>query len=119
MHNDCNGHLLSNARSLRKEMTPWERKLWYLYLRRYPIKIYRQRVIGDYIVDFYCSRAGLVVELDGSQHYFPEERAADAQRSDFLESKGLLVLRFSNYDVDRRFVSVWEAIHRAIQARLQ
>ena len=119
MHNDCNGHLLSNARSLRKEMTPWERKLWYLYLRRYPIKIYRQRVIGDYIVDFYCSRAGLVVELDGSQHYFPEERVADAQRSDFLESKGLLVLRFSNYDVDRRFVSVCEAIHRAIQARLQ
>ena len=63
---------LENARRLRREMTPHERKLWYLFLRKYPIKIYKQRIIGRFIVDFYCASAKLVIEVDGSQHYAPK-----------------------------------------------
>ena len=62
---------LENARRLRREMTPHERKLWYLFLRKYPVKIYKQRIIGRFIVDFYCASAKLVIELDGSGHYEP------------------------------------------------
>lgn len=64
-----NNHLLSRARELRREMTPQERKLWYLFLRKYPVKFYKQRIIASFIADFYCPKARLVIELDGSQHY--------------------------------------------------
>ena len=59
---------LENARRLRREMTPHECKLWYLFLRKFPVKIYKQRIIGRFIVDFYCASAKLVIEVDGSQH---------------------------------------------------
>ena len=62
-----NGDMLPRARELRREMTPQERKLWYQFLRRYPVKIYKQRIIESFIADFYCSRAQLVIELDGAQ----------------------------------------------------
>ena len=75
---------LENARRLRSEMTPHERKLWYLFLRKYPVKIYKQRIIGRFIVDFYCASAKLVIELDGSQHYEPQglfaKRSAESSR---------------------------------------
>ena len=113
-----NNNLLSNARRLRKDMTPQERKLWYLFLRRYPVKIYKQRIIDNFIVDFYCHTARLVIELDGSQHYEEQEKAYDAERTAILESYGLTVLRFSNYDIDAYFSSVCEKIDRTIQGRL-
>ena len=62
-------HLTERAQALRREMTPQERKLWYQFLRQYPVKVYRQRVIDHFIADFYCAKAKLVIELDGSQHY--------------------------------------------------
>ncbi len=100
-------------------MTPHERKLWYLFLRKYPVKIFKQRIIGKFIVDFYCASAKLVIELDGSQHY--EERAAvyDQNRSVFLESLGLKVIRFSNREIDREFNAVCEQIDRIIKERLK
>ena len=110
---------LENARWLRREMTPHERKLWYLFLRKYPVKIYKQRIIGRYIVDFYCASAKLVIEVDGSQHYEPQDIAYDAERSVFLSSLGLEVLRFSNRDIDREFHGVCEQIDITIQSRLQ
>ena len=76
---------LENARRLRREMTPLERKLWYLFLRKYPVKIYKQRIIGSFIVDFYCASAKLVIEVDGSQHYEPQGMAYDAERSAFFQ----------------------------------
>ena len=79
---------LENARRLRREMTPHERKLWYLFLRKYPVKIYKQRIIGRFIVDFYCASASLVIELDGSQHYDPQGLAYDTERSQFLMAQG-------------------------------
>ena len=108
---------LENARRLRREMTPHERKLWYLFLRKYPTKIYKQRIIGRFIVDFYCASAQLVIEVDGSQHYEQQGFAHDSDRSKFLESLGLEVLRFSNRDIDRDFRGVCEQIDITIQRR--
>ena len=110
---------LGNARRLRREMTPYERKLWYLFLRKYPIKIYKQRIIGRFIVDFYCASARLVIEVDGSQHYEPQGMAYDEERSAFVTAWGLSVLRFSNRDIDRDFRGVCEQIDLTIQKRLQ
>ena len=109
---------LKNARRLRKEMTPHERKLWYLFLQKYPIKVYKQRIIGSYIVDFYCASAKLVIELDGSQHYEPQEMAYDAERSEFLSTLGLEVMRFSNRDIDKDFPGVCSQIDLTIQKRI-
>ena len=108
---------LENARRLRREMTPHERKLWYLFLRKYPVKIYKQRIIGKFIVDFYCASAKLVIEVDGSQHYEPQGMAYDVERSAFLSALGLNVLRFSNRDIDRDFRGVCEQIDLTIQYR--
>ena len=110
---------LEIARRLRREMTPHERKLWYLFLRKYPVKIYKQRIIGKFIVDFYCASAGLVIELDGSQHYESQGIAYDSERSAFLSSLGLDVLRFSNRDIDRDFSGVCTQIDLTIQKRLK
>ena len=110
---------LENARRLRREMTHHERKLWYLFLRKYPVKFFKQRIIGSYIVDFYCSSAKLVIEIDGSQHYDIQGMEYDAHRSAFLESFGLKVVRFSNRDIDRNFSSVCEQIDLIIKERLQ
>ena len=110
---------MENARQLRREMTPHERKLWYLFLRKYPVKIYKQRIIDRFIVDFYCASAKLVIEVDGSQHYEPQGMAYDEERSLFLSSLDLMVLRFSNRDIDRDFRGVCEQIDITIQNRLQ
>ena len=83
---------LENARRLRREMTPHERKLWYLFLRKYPVKVYKQRIIGKFIVDFYCASAKLVIEVDGSQHYESHGMAHDAERSAFLSALGLSLI---------------------------
>lgn len=112
-----NNAMLPRARELRKQMTPQERKLWYLFLRRYPVKIYKQRIIESFIVDFYCSSARLVIEVDGSQHYTEQGKAYDAERSAVLERYGLEVLRFSNCEVDYEFPYVCEKIHKMIQNR--
>ena len=111
-HND---ELTGHARQLRKTMTRQERHLWYDFLRTYPVKFYRQRVIDNYIVDFYCSDARLVVELDGSQHYTPEGVQYDAARTEKIEGHDLYVLRFSNYDVDKYFIGVCDTIDATVR----
>ena len=110
--------LLPRARQLRREMTPHERKLWYLFLRTYPVKIYKQRIIQTYIADFYCAPAKLVIELDGSEHYDADAMAYDARRSKTLEDLGLRVLRFTNREVDREFPLVCERIDQVIRSRI-
>ena len=110
---------LETARRLRRNMTPHERKLWYLFLRKYPHKIYKQRIIDRFIVDFYCAAAKLVIELDGSQHYDEQTMAEDAKRTAVLEQYGLKVVRYSNREIDREFAAVCEQIHQIIQARRQ
>ena len=109
------GRNKSFARKLRREMTPQERHLWYDYLRTGPAQFRRQKQFGGYIVDFYCARYNLVVEIDGSQHYEPEEKQRDEKRDQYLSGLGLKMLRFSNADIDRHFDGVWSAIDRAVR----
>jgi very-short-patch-repair endonuclease len=111
---ECNKKLTPNAQSLRRKMTKEEAKLWYQFLCRYQPRFHRQYVIGNYITDFYCHQAKLVVELDGGQHCSLEEIEYDQKRTQFLQSQGLTVLRFSNLDVMRQFSSVCQVIDRAI-----
>jgi very-short-patch-repair endonuclease len=103
------------AQKLRREATPEENKLWFQYLRTSKPQWYRQRVIGPYIADFYCKKSKVVVELDGGQHYEEQAVTYDAKRSNYFESEGILVLRFTNTDVRRRFYQVCEMIERTVK----
>lgn len=100
-------------------MTRQEKHLWYDYLKQYPIKIYKQRIIDNYIADFYCHKARLVIELDGSQHGTTEGKEYDQARSAVLERYGVYVLRFSNWDVDKNFEGVCLMIDRIIKERMK
>ncbi len=114
-----NGNNTKLARNLRKNMTPWERKLWYEFLRKYPVKFYRQRPIGNYIADFYCSGASLVIELDGGGHYTPEQQEKDKQRTQYLTDMGITVIRIINTDVDKNFRGVCEYIDMLVKDRVK
>ena len=111
--------LLSIARILRRNMTRQEKHLWYDFLRRYPVKIYKQRIIDNFVVDFYCHSARLVIELDGSQHYTSQGKAHDEARTEILEKYGISVLRFSNKDVDDNFNGVCLMIDKVINERVE
>ena len=98
-------------------MTKEESLLWYACLCRTKFRFRRQYVIGNYIVDFYCHQAKLVVELGGSQHCDPENLEYEEKRTAYLESQGLQVVRFSNLDVMNRFRNVSETIYQIMEAR--
>ncbi len=104
------------AKELRKNMTPWERKLWYDFLRTYPLRFQRQKAIGNYIADFYCAKARLVIELDGGGHYTPEQAEKDEMRTKELESMGLQIMRICNLDIDRNFCGVCEAVDLTVKS---
>ena len=106
--------LKQRARALRKEMTPEEKHLWYDFLNTVRPRFLRQKLIGEYIADFYCSKCGLVIELDGAQHYEPDALEYDKIRDAYMENMGLRVLRFSNLDVRRDFGSVCRRILAAM-----
>ena len=106
------------AQRLRRNATKEENKLWYQYLRNYPIQWNRQKVIGGYIVDFYCKRANLIIELDGSQHFEENAMKYDEARTEYLNALQLRVLRFTNNDVNQRFRSVCEEIDIVVQEQL-
>ena len=112
-----NAALLSAARRLRREMTREERHLWYDFLRDCPVKFYRQRIVGNYILDFYCDSARLAVELDGSQHYSEDGQQADAKRTGCLNELGIAVMRFSNLDVNMHFEGVCRMIMEKVKER--
>ena len=118
MQSKHNPNLVPLAKNLRKNMTKEERHLWYDFLRGYPERFSRQKVLGKYIVDFYCAKARLIVELDGSQHYDPEEQAKDAQRTAFLQQYGLTVLHIPNNAVMQNFRGVGEHIDTAVKRSL-
>ena len=106
------------AKELRKNMTDQERRLWYTFLRKHETQFRRQKQFGPYIVDFYCSKAMLVIEIDGGQHYSDESADYEQKRTDYLESLGLKVLRFTNTEISRDLNSVCEVINREIKARI-
>ena len=113
-----NQQLVPLAKQLRKEMTKEERHLWYDFLRTYPVRFSRQKVLGRYIADFYSAEARLVIELDGSQHYEEKNREMDAERTAFLESYGLAVIRIPNNAVSGNFRGVCEYIDTAVRQSL-
>ena len=113
-----NKKLKTLSSNLRKDATPWENKLWYEFLRTYEFRFTRQRIIGDYIVDFYCHKAKLVVEIDGSQHYNEKKAEQDKKRTDYLESLGLTVLRFPNNYVQESFYEVCTVIDETVKSRI-
>ena len=111
--------LRQRSQKLRKQMTKEERHLWYDFLKDHPVQFKRQYTLGVYIVDFYCYRAKLIIELDGSQHCEPETLEYDRKRTAFLQSQGFQVMRFSNLDVRTRFRAVCEAIDTAVKNRIE
>ena len=113
-----NGNLIAFARELRKNATRQENHLWYDFLKSYPVRFQRQKTIENYIVDFYCHSAKLVIELDGSQHYSEQGENADIERDKFLNSKNLKVLRFSNLDIDTNFEGVCIIIDKTVRERI-
>ena len=112
---DYNKENIPLAKTLRKNMTPWERKLWYDFLRYYPVRFQRQKAIGNYIADFYCAKARLVIELDGGGHYTAELARKDEMRTKDLESMNLTVVRICNLDIDRNFSGVFEYIDLTVK----
>lgn len=109
--------MLMRSRDLRKHMTAEERHLYYDGLKSLPWKFRRQVVFGDYIVDFYCPQLKLVIEVDGTQHFLDVGRAYDEKRDEVLRMMGLMVLRYSNADVNLRFNSVMSDIYEAGRKR--
>lgn len=119
MNKKYNKSLTPLARVLRKNMTKEERHLWYDFLRSFPLRFRRQKVIGNYIVDFYCPAAMLVIELDGSQHYEDTEIIKDKKRTDFLNSFGLKVIRITNLEIKSNFTGVCEFIQNTVYERVK
>ncbi len=102
----------ARAQNLRKNMTPEERHLWYDFLKQLPVTVRRQKVLGSYIVDFFIASANLVIEVDGSQHFFEEGQSYDKCRDAYLQSRGLRVLRYSNREINQEFQAVCQDISR-------
>lgn len=102
--------LTKNAQYLRKNMTKEERHLWYDFFKKLNVTVHRQKVIGKYIADFYCAKAKLVIELDGSQHYEKEGEEYDKMRTAYFNSLGIKVVRYSNLEIKRNFNGVCEDI---------
>ena len=107
------------AKKLRKNSTPQEAKLWYVFLSKYNVRFQRQKAIDNFIADFYCHKAKLVIEIDGSQHYEEQTKQKDAFRTEILEGYDLKVIRFTNLDIDNRFRAVCDYIDYIVQTTLE
>ena len=118
MDRKYNKNLMPLSKALRKNMTKEEKHLWYDFLRGYHTKFLRQKVLGQYIVDFYCAKAKLVLELDGSEHYTQEGKIKDEKRTKYLEKYGLTVVRILNKDINTNFYGVCEYIEKLVKERL-
>jgi very-short-patch-repair endonuclease len=113
-----NESLKQNARSLRNHATREENILWYEFLKKQTPQWYRQKVIGPYIADFYCRKAGLVIELDGSQHYDPEHIQYDRKRTEYFHDLNIEVLRFTNTEIKKNLQGVCYVIEKTVKELL-
>ena len=119
MERKHNVKLTENAKTLRRNMTKEERRLWYDFLRTYPVRFLRQKVIDTYIVDFYCHQARLIIELDGSQHYEQKGLLKDKIRTEKIESRNLTVVRIPNNEINCNFEGVCAYIDFCVKSSLQ
>ena len=117
-HLETNKNLNLAAKELRKNMTPEEKHLWYDFLKNYPVQFNRQKVIGNYITDFYCKKANLVIEIDGAQHFEHDNSEYDKARTDYLNSVGIEVIRFLNKDINYNFNNTCKYIDNIIKKRI-
>ena len=115
MQRKHNKDIVPTAKMLRKNMTKEERRLWYDFLRDYPVRFSRQKVLGRYIADFYSAEAKLIIELDGSQHYEDENIRKDARRTEFLEAYGLRIIRVANNEITENFDGVCDYIDAVVR----
>ncbi|MBQ5328442.1 MAG: endonuclease domain-containing protein [Oscillospiraceae bacterium] len=113
-----NKDLVESAKFLRKNMTKEERHLWYDFLQKSPFRFSRQKILGKYIVDFYCAKAKLVIELDGSQHFEKEVREYDNKRTAFLEEYGLKIIRIPNREINNNFEGICRYLNEQIEQSL-
>ncbi len=113
-----NADLVPTARNLRAEMTKEEKNLWYDFLSKYPIRFTRQKIITNYVADFYCAKAKLVVELDGAQHRTAEGREYDERRTESFKQYGLVVLRIPNKEINYNFDNICKYIDNIVKKRL-
>ena len=118
MQRKHNKDIVPIAKVLRKNMTKEEKHLWYDFLRMYPVRFSRQKVLGKYIADFYCAEAKLVIELDGSGHYTEKQLQYDELRTAFLSEYGLTVIRISNENIHKRFEGVCHYIDNLVRQSL-
>jgi very-short-patch-repair endonuclease len=116
---DYNKKNITLAKNLRKNATPQEKHLWYDFLSKYKVRFQRQKAIGDFIADFYCHQAKLVVEIDGIQHFTPQGKANDEFRTEILNENGLKVIRFTNLQIDTNFKGVCDYIDVVVRASLR
>ena len=116
---DYNRKLIEAARMLRNDATDPENHLWYDFLRKYRPKFQRQKTILNFIADFYCAKAKLVVELDGAHHYTDEGRDRDEERTAMIESLGIKVIRFTNSEIEKNFYGVCERIDATVRDRMK
>ena len=107
------------AKNLRKNSTPQENHLWYDFLSKYEVRFQRQKAIDNFIADFYCHKAKLIIEIDGSQHYTEDGREKDEFRTEILEDYDLKVIRFTHRQIDTNFRGVCEYIDAAVNASLR
>ena len=113
-----NNKNITLAKSLRKNATPEEKHLWYDFLSKYKIRFQRQKAIDNFIADFYCHKAKLVIEIDGSQHHTKEGMQKDEFRTEILEGYDLKVIRFTNKQINTNFRGVCEYIDDTVKASL-
>jgi very-short-patch-repair endonuclease len=109
-HLPYNPKLVERAKDLRRNMTPAEKKLWYSYLRDFNFRVLRQKPINNFIVDFYCAKLKLVIEIDGDSHFTNDGKDYDQERTQILEGYGLRVMRFTNDEVLKDFAGVCQRI---------
>ena len=119
MHNIYRQDLREKAQILRKNMTPQEKHLWYDFLRDYRPRFYRQKPMLTYILDFYCPKARIAVEIDGSQHFEEDAMLYDESRTQELHDIGIDILRYTNRDVENAFESVCLSIEAAIKEKIK
>ena len=112
-----NKSIVHNARTLRKNMTKEEKRLWYDFLQKHPVRFLRQKVLGKYIVDYYSAEARLIIEVDGAQHYDEKGYEKDRERTAYLEQYGLKIIRVLNRDINTNFDGVCEYIDYIIKQK--
>ena len=116
---DYNQKNIALAKNLRQNATPQENHLWYDFLAKYEVRFQRQKAIDNFIADFYCHKAKLIIEIDGSQHYTEEGKQNDEFRTEILEGYDLKIIRFTNQQIHTNFRDVCEYIDAVVKAFLR